>query len=221
MCRRFSVRMMLGGASTRVDEMRQALHLHDVHAPRRGLKPDAAQPLGLYAPRVRHRLHRDADLSKTVGRRRARARTRACDATRHPTRRGRAARRTSSRFRRGTCRPTARAGPTTTARTGAAPSAASARCSRACRCRGFAVDRSSRCSAARASSRCGAARAPWPSATARGARGPSACSASCASRITPFGFAGACSRWATTASSTRARCRRRSASTSAGIRWGP
>jgi len=43
-----------------VHDAREAFHLHDAHAPRRGLEPDPVQPLRLHPPRVRHQLHRDA-----------------------------------------------------------------------------------------------------------------------------------------------------------------
>lgn len=45
---------------TIVDDPCKALHLHNAHASRRRLEPDPVQSLGLYAPRLRDKLHRDA-----------------------------------------------------------------------------------------------------------------------------------------------------------------
>merc|ERR1711964_530241 len=41
-------------------DSRQALHLYNADALRRGMEPDPVQLVRLYAPRVRHELHRDA-----------------------------------------------------------------------------------------------------------------------------------------------------------------
>merc|ERR1712216_41533 len=46
-------------ASNYQSTTREAIHLHDAHAPRRGLEPDPVQSLGFHAPRLWHELHRD------------------------------------------------------------------------------------------------------------------------------------------------------------------